>query len=301
MRILITGGSGFIGKTLIGGLSKEHKIFSPTHKKLELLDAESVNKYIEKNKIKAIIHCAVKGGPDVLSETVSIFVNLVRNTEKIDKLIYFGSGAEYSKYRNLKKIKETEIGKIIPLDDFGLSKFICNEISKNNKTIINLRIFGAYGENENYLQAFISNSIVKNLLSLPIKINQNVLFDYLFASDIIPIVKHFLKHNAKYPDYNVTPDKSITLEKIAKIINKISGKPSEIKTLHRGMNFTYTGNNKRLKKEIKNLKFTDYNKGIKKLFDYHKKNIVKLDKTAIIQDQYLARLKINETSRKLSK
>lgn len=301
MRILITGGTGFIGKTLIGGLSKEHKIFSPTHKKLELLDAESVNKYIEKNKIEVIIHCAVKGGPDVLPETVSIFANLIRNTEKINKIIYFGSGAEYSKYRNLIKVKESEIGKIIPSDDFGLSKFICNEISKNNKKIINLRIFGIFGENENYLNAFISNSIVKNLLNQSIKINQNVKFDYLFANDLIPVVKYFLKHSAKYSHYNVTPDRSITLEKIAKIINKISDKPAEIKTLHGGMNFTYTGNNKRLKKEIKKLKFTDYDEGIKKLFDYHKKNIVKLNKTAIIQDQYLARLKINETSRKLSK
>lgn len=301
MRILITGGSGFIGKTLVEALLNDYEVFSPTHKQLELLNTDSVNRYIKRNKIEAIIHCAIKGGPNTLLETVSVFSNLIQNLDKIDKLIYFGTGAEYYKYRNLAKVREEKIGKIIPVDEFGLAKFICNNLSKSYKNVVNLRLFGVYGNNENYLQAFISNAIAKNLFGLPIKINQNVLFDYLFAPDLIPIIKYFLKHDAKYPDYNITPNKSITLKEIAKKINQISDIPSKIDILHTGMNFKYTGNNYRLLSEIKKLEFTSYDVGIRKVYEYRKKNIVKLDKRAIIQDHYLARLKINGTSKKLSK
>lgn len=301
MRILITGGSGFIGKTLTKSLSKDYRIFSPSHKELDILNRSSVDPYIKKNEIEIVIHCAIKGGPNLISETVVMFSNILRNANKLDKIIYFGSGAEYDKFRNLNKVSEEEIGKHIPSQDVGLSKLLCFKLGEKHRNVIYLRPFGVYGKYENYLQAFISNSIAKNLLGLPIKINQNIKFDYLFEDDLVQIVEYFLNHKTKFSDYNITPAKSITLEKIVKIINSISENSSKIELLNSGMNFTYTGNNKRLLTEVKNLTFTPYSIGIHKLFDYHKDRIVKLNKTAIIKDQYLTRLNINETSTKLSK
>jgi nucleoside-diphosphate-sugar epimerase len=35
MKILITGGSGFVGKSLVNVLNEEHEVYSPSSKELE--------------------------------------------------------------------------------------------------------------------------------------------------------------------------------------------------------------------------------------------------------------------------
>ena len=41
MKIMITGGSGFIGRNLIEYLAKRHEVLAPTHKELELVDDDA--------------------------------------------------------------------------------------------------------------------------------------------------------------------------------------------------------------------------------------------------------------------
>jgi GDP-L-fucose synthase len=291
-NILITGGSGFIGRNLVEGLKDKYNIFAPSHKELEIMDFNAVRKYIKKNKIKIIIHTAVKGGDKVLENILRMFFSLYNNLDIIDKLISFGSGAEYAKTRDLKKAKEDEIGKYIPEDNYGLGKMICSQLSKNNKKITTLLPFGIYGSREGYQFKFISNSIVKNLFKMPIKIKQNVIFDYLYIKDMTPVVDFFIKNSKYYGDYNITPNKSISLLEITKIINKISNYKSKIKVINKGLNFQYTGSNKRLNQTIKSLKFTNYKEGIKNLYSYYSSIFKTIDKRVIIKDDYFIKTKI---------
>ena len=59
-RILITGSSGMLGKNLVSKLN--YKIFVPNKKKLNLFNFKETKKYIKKNKINFVIHCAAKVG-----------------------------------------------------------------------------------------------------------------------------------------------------------------------------------------------------------------------------------------------
>ena len=59
-RILITGSSGLLGKSLIK--KSNYKIFKPSRKKLNLFNLNNIKKYIKKNKINFVIHCAAKVG-----------------------------------------------------------------------------------------------------------------------------------------------------------------------------------------------------------------------------------------------
>jgi nucleoside-diphosphate-sugar epimerase len=293
-RILLTGGAGFIGRNLLEGFQERYTIFAPTYQELDIRDFFATETYIKKNTIDTIIHTAVRGDDDVLESMLLMFSSLVRNLDKVDKIIYFGSGAEYAKVRDLKKVKEEEIGKYIPQDKYGLGKFICNQIVKNEKKIINLRLFGVYGKYEDYTSTFISNAIVKNLLGLPITIKQDVVFDYLFIDNLIPVVEYFLNNKPLYRDYNVNPTQSISLVKICEVINTLSKKTSNVRIINKGMNYSYTGNNKRLLETIPDLHFTPYKKGITKLYHFYQGNIDKIDRTAIMQDDYLSTVKAKE-------
>lgn len=122
LNILLTGGSGFIGRNLIESLGKKHNIFAPTHKELELLDAEAVDAYIQNKEIDIIIHTANKGGGrdtknmmNVVEYNTRMFFNLAGNSQFVKKIIHLGSGAEYNKQRELKKIKKNDFDKYVPL------------------------------------------------------------------------------------------------------------------------------------------------------------------------------------------
>ena len=57
-KILITGGSGFIGKNLSEFLSQEYQVVSPASKVLNLCNQLQVEEYLKKNKIDIVIHAA---------------------------------------------------------------------------------------------------------------------------------------------------------------------------------------------------------------------------------------------------
>jgi len=292
MNILLTGGTGFIGRNLYEGLKDEYKLFIPSHKELELMDEKAVRKYIVKNKIKVVIHTAVKGGDQVLENILRMFISIYNNLDLLDKFINFGSGAEYAKTRDLIKVKETELGKFIPQDNYGLGKLICSQLAKDNKKIVTILPFGIFGPGEDYRFKFIANSIVKNLLNLPIKIKQNVIFDYLYIKDLVPIIKFFLENDKYHGDFNISTTESISLKEIVEIINEVGKFKSKISIDKKNYNYQYTGSNFKLKKTIPHLKITSYKDAVKDLYNYYSRKIESLDKDAIIQDEYFKKSKI---------
>ncbi|OGK43700.1 hypothetical protein A2956_04960 [Candidatus Roizmanbacteria bacterium RIFCSPLOWO2_01_FULL_37_57] len=293
-NILITGAGGFIGQNLAENLSKRYKIYGSAHKDLELLDEEAVRGYIQKNKIKIVVHCANVGGgrdtvgrPSVIYENLRMFFNIARNLDYLERMIYFGSGAEYDKSRPLIGIKESDFDRQIPKDDYGFAKYVCSKFTENSSKIIALRLFAVFGKYENCYFKFISNSIVKNILNLPIVIAQNVYFDFLYIDDFIKIIEHFIISKARNNIYNVANGKRVDLITIANIINMIGKNKSKTIVKNLGLNMEYTANISLLKSEIPNLKFTPLKNAVAELYNWYEKNIDKIDKEKIARDEYL--------------
>lgn len=287
-KILITGGSGFMGKNLVEHFSKNPKkydILSPSHTELDLLDKAAVDDLFKKNKIDIIIHAANIGGKrnqnpneDELKENLRIFFNIIEHKDEVKRIIFLGSGAEYGRTRNLADIKESDFGKIIPSDDYGFYKYACSKYIEKSDNIINLRIFGIFGKYEDYNVRFISNLICRDLNSLPIEINQNRVMDYICINDFCRIIEHFIENNPKEKFYNIGAKEHVDLISIAKKIEKISEKKFDIKIKKQGFDKEYTCNNKKLLKELKNFKFTDFKIALKELYSYYHQNKTLINK-----------------------
>lgn len=286
MNILLTGGSGFIGKNILEGLGSKYTFFAPSHLELNLLDAAQVSTFLQTHKIDLVIHSAVGRGDTLYGDTMIMFGNLLRHLGSIDRMIYLGSGAEFAKNRDLAKVKEAEIGQFIPQDPYGLAKYICNDVIRAQRKIVNLRLFGIYGKYENYLFKFISNTIAKVMFDLDIEIMQDVVFDYLYVPDFVKVVDHFILHDTDYPDYNITPTESIKISELAKMAVQVSGKKIPVTTHRPGLNFQYTGDNARLLESIPDFAFTSYQDGITDLWNYYASIASRLDLSALQNDVY---------------
>ncbi len=64
-RILVTGGSGFLGRHLIAGLETMGcaDVLAPSHKEVDLTNSETIDRYFEEHRPEVLIHmAAVVGG-----------------------------------------------------------------------------------------------------------------------------------------------------------------------------------------------------------------------------------------------
>lgn len=300
MKIFITGSNGFVGSHLKEYLQKNYasyNIFAPSSKELDLTNEKAVDDYILSNKIDLIIHLANRGGgrdaadmKNVMEYNLQIFFNIAKHEKNVKKIISFGSGAEYGKHKPIVCAKEEDYLLEQPYDEYGFYKSVASKYINKSDNMVQLRIFGAYGEHENYKFKFISNAIVKNLLHLPIVINQNVYFDYIYIDDLIKMIDWFIHNDSKEKIYNVSTGKKIDLISLANLVNETSEFKSEIVVLNDGLNNEYTSNNEKILKEIGTFHFTSHKDAISKMRDHFRYNLKNLDKETIINDPYLKKI-----------
>lgn len=289
IKILFTGGGGFIGKNILEQLGDKYDFIAPRSTELNLCDSEAVHDYIKNCRPDLVIHGANLGGvrrkkdsDDILEINLRMFFNIIRCKKYFGRMITFGSGAEYGKQDNISQVQENDFDKKVPADKYGLYKYICAQHVQQLDFITHLRIFGIFGKYEDCYIRFISNNICRALLNLPISINQDAYFDYIFVDDFVKIVDHFITHQGKEKIYNVGTGQRVLLSDVAKKIKQQSGKNLAIKIKKDGLNKEYSCDITRLKKEMPNLKFTSLDEAVSKLFSFYSKIINTLNKEEII-------------------
>lgn len=279
-KILITGSTGFIGKNFVEYFNEcneqNNSIYCPTHQELDLLDKKQVRKYLKKNKIDIVIHCANVNNfryklqeYDIVRNSMMMYLSLADSHNEYEKMIYFGSGAEYGRFRGTHLTKEERLGEIIPEDPYGFAKYMEAKLCDNYDNIYDLCLFGVYGKYEEWKRRFISNNIVRSMKGLPMTLSQNALFDYLYIEDLCKIVNWFVEHKPKHNHYNVCTSQPVDLLSLAKMINDVSGLNREIVIATEGWQAEYSGDNSRLLEEMGEFRFFDKKKSIEKLWNYY--------------------------------
>jgi GDP-L-fucose synthase len=277
LKIFITGGSGFIGRNLIEQMSNKFEIFAPTSRELNLLDSEAVLAYLKENQFDVVIHTATwnatktssKDTNLVLDNNLRLFFNLVRGCKFFKKMIYYGSGAEFDRNHWISKMKEDYFDSFVPSDQYGYSKYLMNKFTEKAENIYNLRLFGVYGKYEDWQIRFISQTCCRAIHNIPITINRNVNFDYMFIDDVVEITDWFINNNPKEKVFNVCTGVAISLSELAKKILKITGKKLDIIILKEGMGREYSGDNTKLINEIDNFSFKNIDECILDLYNWY--------------------------------
>lgn len=279
MRVLVTGGSGFIGRNLVEQLASEFEILAPGHGVLDLLDEESVRAFLLRNPVDAVVHCATKPGhrnakdsTEVLYPNTRMFNNLMRTQGAFGRMILLTSGLVYDQRHYRPKMAEGYFDSHVPTDESGYSKYLCVRQAERLDNVIELRPFGVFGKYEDWEIRFISNAICKTLFDLPITIKQNRRFDYVFVDDLVAVVRHFLLDKDGKGAYNVTPDSAVDLETIAKLVLTIAGKNLPVLVAEPGFGIEYSGDNARLKNAIPGFPFTKLETAVRSLYGWYEEH-----------------------------
>jgi len=254
MKILITGGNGYIAKSLSKGLWRGNSrpdITLITRKDFDLTDREATDKWFQNKYFDVVIHTAIKGGSrlrpdngDDFYQNLQMFYNLYYNKHRFNKFIHFGSGAELGH----------------PTDPYGLSKKIINELIQPELGFYNLRIFAVFDENELDTR-FIKGNIKRYLNKEEIIIHQDKQMDFFYMEDLVKLVKHYINENHLPKTTECCYNKKLKLSDIAHLINDLSDYKVPIKILDPTEGNPYIG------RTYKNLPYTGLKSGIKNTYN----------------------------------
>jgi len=225
-EILITGGNGYIAKSIDAALKLNYKITSISRNDFDLSDYNATCKWFQEKQYGVVIHTATSGGSRIKEENNSVYDNNMKminnlhaNKHCFKKLITFGSGAEF--------FYDTPYAK---------SKKDINAIVNNTDNWFNLRIFAVFDENELNTR-FIKSNILRYIKKEPMLIHKDKIMDFFYMKDLISLVDFYIKNDKINKEVNCSYHNKFTLSDIANMINSLSNYKVPIKVQQSGLDF----------------------------------------------------------------
>ena len=307
MRILLSGGSGLVGHSIIEAAPRGvHELLSPTHKELDLSDQKSVLDYLKEHHPDLVIHAAgLVGGIAVnsrnpfkfLIENMDMGRNLINGAFQsgVKKFINIGSSCMYP--RNMDKpLTEDMIlkGELEPTNEgYALAKIVCarmcSYINREHadcqyKTLIPCNLYGRWdkftGDNAHLIPAVIHKiyqAVANDRDVVEIWGSGAARREFMYAGDLADCIWYSVEHFDQLPDMmNVGLGYDYTVneyyETIADVIG-FKGRFTHDLTKPEGMKQKLT--------EVSKQKLFGWEpkiglrEGVRRAFDFYKKQVLK--------------------------
>jgi UDP-glucose 4-epimerase len=232
-KILITGGTGFIGSSLIDSLKGENYIINVGRSENPSCDniywnlKDNLNNN-PLNDIDIIIHCASIVGNENINKSEYIDINVKSTLElleysiknKIKRFVLVSTGGVYGFSEKI--LDEDDICK--PGDIYSLSKYfsekVC-ELYKDKLSIVILRLFFPYGEGQKgrLISNLYSNVLEKKRVAL--SRNGQPIINPVHIFDVVSIIKNIIENNLE-GTFNICGDEYLSIEQICRKIGYIN-------------------------------------------------------------------------------
>lgn len=255
-RVVVTGGTGFIGANLIRRLLEEplevHVILKP-HSNLwrlenflprlflheaSLENYELLEKILKEISPSAIFHLAAHGVSSthqnlrqILNSNLMGTFNLLMASKDIDyeSLVYLGGSSEYGNSEQAM----TEKDMLKPITFYGATK-ACSTLllqqfaDAENKPVAILRPFSVYGYYESPLR-LIPTAIAAALQGKPLKLTSSAFSrDFVFVEDVVEACLQCWNKKVSKEIINIGTGIQTTSQTIVQLIEKLTEKKIEV-------------------------------------------------------------------------
>ena len=291
MRILVTGGSGMVGKSLKKILPNADYFSS---KDLNLLDEDSVKSHMELKKYDTVIHLAAKVGGiiDNINKPEEYFIeNIQMNTNilkwsrltNVKRFIGILSTCIYPDKVNKYPMEENIIHKGPPAPtnfSYGYAKRClavhidaCNkQYNTQYQYLIPCNLYSEYdnfsNNNKMHFITALLNKIKKSKGTINLVGTGKPLRQFMYAGDFAKIIKEVINNNI-LESFNVSPNYNYSIDEMVKIALKCVGKRYNVSYSNPELDGQYRKDvsSKIFKKYFSNFKFTNFEDGIIKVYD----------------------------------
>ena len=263
LKILITGGTGFIGSNLIHFFHKKGYNVTTTMKpqsnpwrisnlltdiasfKLDITNRDKVKDVFVSFKPDIVINTIAYGGYHFETDLARILninfngvVNIVESyvNSSAELLINTGSSSEYG----FKDHPMSELDILEPLGPYAVSKAAATLYSRSrsiesNRKIVTLRLFSAYGEFEE-AHRLIPYLIYSSINEKAVRLNDpNKVRDFIYVRDICEAYDSMIKRGEKASFgeiFNIGSGKESSVGEVVNLIEKISGQELNVEWQH---------------------------------------------------------------------
>ena len=253
IRVLITGGSGMVGRNLIERMSSlDIETISPSREELDLTRQDEVLSYFRNERPDAVVHCAgLVGGIqanisrpyDFAMQNISMGSNIVGSCLEtgVEKLINLGSSCMYPRDGE-NPLKEDLIlsGPLEPTNEgYAIAKIavsrLCNysnaQFGTHFKTVIPCNLYGKY-DNFDLKKAHLIPAVIHRMHThkesgkgeITIWGDGSARREFMYASDLADFICVCLKDYESIPEeINVGLGVDFTVKEYYEAISEIIG------------------------------------------------------------------------------
>jgi len=252
MKILITGGNGYIASTLLKELTGLHQVTSITRQIFDLTNSTVTSAWFKDKEFDVVIHTAIDGGSRLRNDTFStldnnlrMYYNLLDNHQSFKRFISIGSGAELFQQHT----------------PYGMSKHVIRHSILEKDNFYNVRVFAVFDEHELDTR-FIKANVRRYINKEPMSIHKDKRMDFFYMKDFVNVIKYYISDNKPPKEFDCSYQQHLYLSEIVEFINTLSHYKVNVVFDNQGYTLPYTGMFTNL-----NLPFIGLHQGIQHVYN----------------------------------
>jgi len=299
MKILVTGGLGFIGSNLVLELKKrEHEVWvcdlmhseRANYIRTDVSKYRQVERIFEEHNFDYVYHAAAEYGrwngedyyENLWSTNVVGTKNILRMQEKKKfRMIFFGSAEVYGDYDGVMSENVMDKIPIKQMNDYAIAKWV-NELQIMNSAAmfgtetVRVRLFNVYGPGEHYTpyRGWIPKFIYKALHNEPYTVYLGHKRTLEYVNDICRALANIIDNFKLGEVYNFGGDEQYEVKYISDLILRCLGKDDLKVTYKEAEPFTTkvkTPDSSKAKRDLSFKLTVPVEEGIQKTVEWFKK------------------------------